>query len=74
MGIYDRPYYRDESSQGFSLGGQRSMVVNLIIINVAIFFIDAFTSPVSATSFWLSHQMAVSPQSILGRWGSSSRL
>ena len=68
MGIYDRPYYRDESSQGFSLGGQRSMVVNLIIINVAIFFIDAFTSPVSATSHWLSHQMAVSPAALTEPW------
>ena len=68
MGIYDRPYYRDEQTQGFSLGGQRSMVVNLIIINVAIFFIDAFTSPVSQTTHWLSSQMAVSPQVLSEPW------
>ncbi len=36
MGIYDRGYYREETSAGFG-GGPRSLVVNLIIINVGIF-------------------------------------
>lgn len=40
MGLYDRPYYRDESPRGFSLDGPRSMVTNLIIINVAVFLVD----------------------------------
>lgn len=38
MGIYDRPYYRDEQSGGW-LGG-RSMVINLIILNAAVYLID----------------------------------
>jgi membrane associated rhomboid family serine protease len=68
MGIYDRPYYQDESPQGFSLGGQRSIVTNLIIINVVIFFVDAFTSPVTATSHWLSYHMAVGPETLTEPW------
>lgn len=40
MGIYDRPYYREES--GLSLFSGRSMIANLIIINVAVYLIDVF--------------------------------
>jgi len=39
MGIYDRDYYQDEP-QGLSLGGNRSMVINLILINAAVFLLD----------------------------------
>jgi rhomboid family protein len=35
MGIYDRPYIRDEQ-RSTPWGGSRSLVVNLIIINVAV--------------------------------------
>jgi membrane associated rhomboid family serine protease len=38
MGIYDREYYREEP-RGFFLGGQ-TMVMNLVIINVAIYLVD----------------------------------
>ena len=41
MGIYDREYYRGDTEGGFSLGGSRSMVTNLIIANVAVFVLDA---------------------------------
>ena len=67
MGIYDRPYYRDEQSQTFSLGGQRSMVVNLILINVVIFFLDAFTRPAPGGR-WLSSHMAVSSAVLSEPW------
>jgi membrane associated rhomboid family serine protease len=40
MGIYDRPYLHDDERAN-RWGGARSMVVNLIIINVAIWLIDA---------------------------------
>jgi membrane associated rhomboid family serine protease len=40
MGIYDREYLRDDERSG-RWGGGRSMVVNLIIINVAIWLADA---------------------------------
>lgn len=43
MGIYDREYYREEE-QGFRLGGQRTMVTNLILLNVILFVLDQFTS------------------------------
>ena len=39
MGIYDREYYRDEP-KGISLTGSRSVVVNLIIINSAVFLLE----------------------------------
>lgn len=39
MGLYDRDYSREEP-KGFFLGGDRSMVVNLIIVNVAVFLAD----------------------------------
>lgn len=39
MGIYDREYYREEP-KGISLTGSRSVVVNLIIINSAIFLLE----------------------------------
>lgn len=39
MGLYDRDYVREEP-KGFFLGGDRSMVVNLILVNVAIFLAD----------------------------------
>ena len=50
MGIYDREYYREEP-RGFFLGGDRSMVVNLVLINVAIFLVEVFTPDLSR---WLS--------------------
>lgn len=40
MGILDRDYYRDEP-RGLFLGGDRTMVANLIIINVVLYLVDA---------------------------------
>lgn len=39
MGIYDRPYYRDDDGPSF-FGSHRTMIVNLIIVNVVIFLVD----------------------------------
>src|SRR5437870_4810364 len=44
MGIYDREYYREEP-RGFTLGGPRMMVTNLVIINVAVYLFQVFVSP-----------------------------
>lgn len=41
MGLYDREYYQDQR-QGFVLGGARTMVANLILVNVAIYVLDLF--------------------------------
>ena len=43
MGIHDREYYRDEE-MGYRLTRPQSVVVILIIINVAIFIVDSFVS------------------------------
>ena len=51
MGIYDREYSREQPS-GFTLGGQRSLVTNLLLINVAIYLVDWI---------FLSEQIAVAP-------------
>ena len=71
MGIYDRPYYRDDQPQGFSLGGRRSMVANLIIINVAIAFVDFLTDHaqgISIASHKLSYWLSVSPEVLTHPW------
>ncbi len=39
MGLYDRDYVRDEP-QGSFFGGNRSMVTNIILVNVGIFLLD----------------------------------
>ena len=39
MGLYDREYYREER-QGFVLGGDRTMVTNVILVNVGIYLAD----------------------------------
>lgn len=41
MGIHDRDYYRGDEPKGFFLGGDRSMVANLIIINAVLYVADA---------------------------------
>ncbi len=44
MGLHDRHYYRDGERMRYDWGGSaRSAVATLIIVNVAIFVIDAFT-------------------------------
>lgn len=43
MGIYDRPYYSDESEQAWTGGplwNQRMVVTNLVLINVAFFLLN----------------------------------
>lgn len=42
MGLYDRDYFRDEDQPGYFLGGQRSMVTTLILVNVGVFLLDMF--------------------------------
>jgi membrane associated rhomboid family serine protease len=42
MGLYDREYYRDEEPTRF-LGGDRPVVITLILINVAVFVVDYFS-------------------------------
>ena len=67
MGIHDREYYREPQRGGFSLGGQRSIVTNLIIFNVAIYIADAiFTG--SNGDHWLSNTMAMQVGTLTQPW------
>lgn len=73
MGIYDRPYYQDEQRGGFSFSG-RSMVTNLIIVNVVIYVIDAFFFSKRPSPFELAplsdfaRLLALDGQTLLKPW------
>jgi rhomboid family protein len=41
MGIYDRPYLQEDEERARGWGGGRSLVVNLIILNTALWIADA---------------------------------
>jgi len=58
MGIYDRDYYQEDYASSRGYGSGRSMVINLIIINVAIAILDVFTPEVGNRSHWLTEAMA----------------
>jgi membrane associated rhomboid family serine protease len=51
MGLYDRPYLQDDSSRAGNWPGARTMVLNLILINSALWIADAFTSDHQITRF-----------------------
>ena len=44
MGIYDRDYARHEQT-GIQLGGPRTMVTNLVLINVAVYLVQILSRP-----------------------------
>jgi membrane associated rhomboid family serine protease len=63
MGLEDRQYYRNDSGtySNFSLD-RYSIVTILVIINVAIFLLDAFTpelNPNGDGTHWLSHFLGI---------------
>ena len=58
MGLYDRDYVRDQP-RGFFLGGDRSMVTNVILINVGVFLVDALFFDHERVGAGLSRWMAV---------------
>jgi membrane associated rhomboid family serine protease len=66
MGLYDRPYYQDESRPAFSMSG-RTMVLNLIIINVLVFVVDAFFFS-DSSPFRPSQVFAVKPGTLFKPW------
>lgn len=53
MGIYDRDYARPDPP-GFSLGGNRMMVTNLILINVIFYLVDVLLFDARMTTRWLA--------------------
>jgi membrane associated rhomboid family serine protease len=62
MGLYDRDYYREEP-RGFTLGGDRSMVVNLIIVNVVIYLVDGLL-----LQNWVRQHAALQPDLLHKPW------
>lgn len=57
MGVYDRPYYRDESGPGFSFSGW-PLVGQLIALNVIVFFANVILRRASG-EFLLLEYLAV---------------
>jgi membrane associated rhomboid family serine protease len=60
MGVYDRPYYREDDGSSWLPG--RSMVVSLIIVNVGIYLVDWLSD------FRLTEYFALSPQFFRRPW------
>ena len=70
MGIYDRNYYQEdnESWRPRAAGTGRSLVATLIIINVVIFFIDAFSADHPEGGKIISHFMALDSRTPWAIW------
>jgi membrane associated rhomboid family serine protease len=69
MGLYDRPYYREEEPRSFQLGlgRERSMVINLILINVAVFVVDLLSKGFGERN-WLSFLLALRAEDLIHPW------
>jgi membrane associated rhomboid family serine protease len=61
MGIYDRGYYREEQPAGWL--GNRSMVFNLIALNVAIFLADHVVN-----DYWISTTLGLKSDLLQTPW------
>ena len=64
MALFDRDYYRDEAPPPRSLGAERSMVTNLVILNVAIFVVDMFLG----RNHWLMETLSLSSADLAKPW------
>jgi membrane associated rhomboid family serine protease len=53
MGLSDREYFRDEQPGGFQMGGPRTLVTNLILINVAVYVACNLVAP------WLTERLSL---------------
>jgi membrane associated rhomboid family serine protease len=65
MGIYDRDYYQEEEKRrwggGSRIGGGRSMVINLILLNVAIYIADLVFDNKISSAFSLKSDLFRQP-------------
>ena len=71
MGYEDREYYREEEQVfGRPSFNKKTMVFLLIMINVAIFFLDLFTSKVEGAdgTQWLSWALAIKTSQLWQFW------
>ena len=71
MGYEDREYYREEGGQtglpGFRFK-QQSIIITLIVINVVIFFLDAFTPRLEDGEHWLGDLLALKTDRLWAIW------
>jgi membrane associated rhomboid family serine protease len=73
VGIYDRDYYRETQRSGFASHLPSTIVVTLIVINVAVWIVDQFTPEVvnfrgEVVGRWLSSWLAASPRTFTQPW------
>ena len=73
MGLYDRPYYQDEPKRPFSSFSGRTMIVNLIIINAVVYFVDViflFDEPrfIAGEPNGLNYLMSARSDTLLQPW------
>ena len=72
MGFEDRQYYRDERPRGSIPGfqfSQQSIILSLVVINVAVFLLDAFTPEIRPDhTGWLSYSLALKTDGIWQIW------
>ncbi len=66
MGIYDRSYYREDDRSGL-LGG-RTMVVNLILLNVAFYVAELLSSSGDKGPSWVESWLALKPDLLTHPW------
>lgn len=66
MGLYDRGYYQEERSQWdrHEAARERTVVLPLIIANVAVWLLDAF----SPEGQWLGERLAISAETLREPW------
>ncbi len=70
MGLYDRGYYRDDVDRrnSWEAAQARTFVIPLIVINVAIFLLDAFSPSTGPGSHLISDTMALTPETLRQPW------
>ena len=66
MGIYDREYVREEYDRRPAMGGGRSMVVNIIIINAALFIANMIVSLFAEN--YLTYSLSANVYSLIRPW------
>jgi membrane associated rhomboid family serine protease len=66
MGIYDRQYYREDEGSGW-LGG-RTMVVNLILLNVVVYIAELLFAPTDGGRSRLVEWFALRPDLLTHPW------
>jgi len=72
MGLEDRQYYREDYDQRsrFFVPGRHSMVTILVVINVVIFVLDAFSPKMEGMggTHWLSYLLGVKSNQLWAVW------